>query len=146
MSRQNSGNLLSTNQLTPPLIEDDLTLEDKSRIAIGTTLRPGQKGTLALLKSYGEQLICVRYRYDKARGKRYKTVELIIEEQEWLPCEVIQRERYALIRIGIGETELRERVKTAGGYWSTEERAWVLPHRKVLELGLERHVAHNGMV
>jgi len=40
---------------------------------IGTTLRPGQKGTRELLKSYGDQLVCVRYRYDKTRGKRYKT-------------------------------------------------------------------------
>lgn len=146
MSHQNSGNLLSANQLAPSIMAGELNLEDRSRIAIGTTLRPGQKGTLALLKSYGEQLICVRYRYDKARGKRYKTVELIVEEQEWLPCEVIERERYVLVRLGHGESELRERVKTAGGFWDTEERAWVLPQAKVLELGLERHLAGNGMV
>jgi hypothetical protein len=57
------------------------------RTSVRTTLRPGQKGTRELLKSYGDQLICVRYRYDKARGKRYKTVELIVDEQEWMPSK-----------------------------------------------------------
>ncbi len=55
------------------------------RTSVRTTLRPGQKGTRELLKSYGHQLVCVRYRYDRERGKRYKTVELIIDVQDWLP-------------------------------------------------------------
>jgi len=37
---------------------------------IGATLLPGQKGTRQLVKVYGDQLVCVRYRYDKARQKR----------------------------------------------------------------------------
>ncbi len=31
---------------------------------IRATLLPGQKGTRQLLKLYGDQLVCVRYRYD----------------------------------------------------------------------------------
>ena len=34
---------------------------------IKATLAPGQNGTKRLLKEYGDQLVCVRYRYDKAR-------------------------------------------------------------------------------
>lgn len=41
---------------------------------IGATLLPGQKGTRQLVKVYGDQLVCVRYRDDKARQKRLKTV------------------------------------------------------------------------
>ncbi|MCI0389708.1 MAG: hypothetical protein MOB07_13230 [Acidobacteria bacterium] len=41
---------------------------------------PGQKGAKKLLKQYGARLLCVRYRYDATQGKRFKTVELIIEE------------------------------------------------------------------
>ena len=41
------------------------------------TLAPGQNGTKKLLAIYGDRLVCVRCRYDSARGVRYKTVELI---------------------------------------------------------------------
>lgn len=46
-------------------------------------LKPGQRGTKKLLARYGDALLCVRYRYDKARGVRMKTVELIVEEKAW---------------------------------------------------------------
>ena len=52
---------------------------------IKATIKPGQKGTQGLVGKYGDQLVCVRYRYDKLRQKRYKTVELIIDEQDWVP-------------------------------------------------------------
>jgi hypothetical protein len=41
---------------------------------VKATLAPGQNGTKQLLKQYGDQLICVRYRYNKARQKRFKTI------------------------------------------------------------------------
>jgi hypothetical protein len=34
-------------------------------------LKPGQKGTKPLLAQYGDRLICVRYRYDAQRKKRF---------------------------------------------------------------------------
>ena len=30
-------------------------------------------------------LVCVRYRYDEQARKRFKTVELIVEEVDWEP-------------------------------------------------------------
>jgi hypothetical protein len=48
-------------------------------------LKPGQKGTKQLLARYGERLICVRYRYDAQRKKRFKTVELLVAERDWEP-------------------------------------------------------------
>lgn len=48
-------------------------------------LKPGQRGTKRLSEKYGEQLVCVRYRYDDATKKRYKTVELIVDIAEWAP-------------------------------------------------------------
>jgi len=47
------------------------------------TLRPGQKGTKKLLARFGDRLICVRYRYDTTRRKRFTTVELIVDEADW---------------------------------------------------------------
>jgi hypothetical protein len=46
-------------------------------------LKPGQKGTKQLLAQYGDRLICVRYRYDAQRKKRFKTVELLVC---WMPA------------------------------------------------------------
>ena len=51
------------------------------------TLKPGQKGTKKLCEKYGPSLVCVRYRYDTAGKKRYKTVELIEEEIQWTPLD-----------------------------------------------------------
>jgi len=48
-------------------------------------LKPGQKGTKQLLAQYGDRLICVRYRYDAQRKKRFKTVELLVAERDWEP-------------------------------------------------------------
>lgn len=53
-------------------------------------LKPGQRGTKKLQAIYGDRLVCVRYRYDTEQGRRLKTIELIVEEKEWLPrdrCE-----------------------------------------------------------
>jgi len=54
---------------------------------IRTVRKPGDTGTQALMQKYGERLVCIRYRCDPAHKKRYKTVELIIAEQEWQPPE-----------------------------------------------------------
>jgi len=50
-------------------------------------LAPGQKGTKKFLDRYGAQLVCVRYRYDQQRRKRFTTAEIIVEESGWAPPE-----------------------------------------------------------
>ena len=107
---------------------------------VKTTLAPGQNGTKQLLERYGDQLVCVRYRYDKARQKRLKTVELIVDEQDWIPGVIIPTHRSVAIKIGFGESELREKVKQAGGYWNPDQKAWILSYREVLKMGLERRM------
>ena len=47
-------------------------------------LKPRQNGTKTLLDQYGEQLVRARYRYDRARQLRVKTVELILETTPWI--------------------------------------------------------------
>lgn len=51
--------------------------------------RPGQHGTRAYVEQYGDRLICVRYRYDEAARRRYKTVEIIVEEAPWSPARPV---------------------------------------------------------
>ena len=98
---------------------------------IRATLLPGQNGTKSLLRQYGEQLVCVRYRYDKARHKRFKTVELIIDQQEWIPGVVIPLDKRVFVRIGFGETALREKIKAKGAYWDAQKKAWHLGYKTV---------------
>ena len=107
---------------------------------IKTTLTPGQNGTKQLLKEYGDQLVCVRYRYDKSRGKRFKTVELIVDEQEWQPGFRYQPDQQVHIRIGYGEKDLREKVKAAGGYWDAKMKAWYISYSWVVRMGLDKRL------
>ena len=84
------------------------------------SLAPGQNGAKKLLATYGERLVCVRYRYDAARLLRHKTVELIVETTRWLPRARNARRRpddMVAVRIAYTESELRERIKRVGGIW-----------------------------
>jgi hypothetical protein len=93
---------------------------------------------LRLLRQYGEKLVCVRYRDDLSAGKRYKTVELIIDE--WSDSAGSLSDAWAKVRIGYSERGLRDLVKLAGGYWDREKRVWWLRIVEVKRLGLEGRV------
>jgi hypothetical protein len=121
---------------------------------IRTVRRPGEKGTTKLMAKYGERLVCIRYRYDPSRGKRYKTIELIIGEEDWQPPaphpyeqEPRQKapERFHTRRVGVriayNESELRKQIKAAGGMWDPSERLWFIPEEYVRRLGLVQRVA-----
>lgn len=112
------------------------------------TLKPGQNGTKKLAALYRDRLVCVRYLYDRAQGKRYKTVELIVEERSWTPrprvgARVKARNAHDLVgvRIAFNETELRRRAKDAGAIWRPRHRLWEMRWKSVRELGLENRVA-----
>ncbi len=104
------------------------------------TLWPGQKGTKKLQARYGAKLLCVRYRYDRIRYRRYKTVELIEDETVWAPdmAEIVA------VRVEGYETGLRAQVKEAGGRWDKEQTVWRLPIGQVLALGLEERLVEAG--
>jgi hypothetical protein len=50
-------------------------------------LKPGPKGTKALVGKYGEDQVCVRYRYDEASRSRLKTVGVIVEKKQLTPMQ-----------------------------------------------------------
>ncbi len=104
-------------------------------------LKPGQPGTLKLVAQYGDRLVCVRYRYDALKRRRYTTAEIVVHESEWdpLPSATARRERVP-VRIAVQETTLRAKVKAAGGRWDTEKRVWMLPMEQVIQLGLTTRV------
>ena len=111
-------------------------------------LPAGAPGTRKLLGKYGAALICVRYRMDKQTGRRCKTVELIVEE--YAPPtgsggaslrHTRSSPEEVLIRIGFGETELRSRIKAAGGRWLVKEKLWQISYPNAVRLGLLDRIA-----
>jgi hypothetical protein len=87
---------------------------------------------LIRLKQYEEQRVCVRYRCDKTLHKRYKTLELIFDEKDWLPETLIPATLRVFFMIGYGETELRVLINQADGYWNPDKNAWHLEYRTVI--------------
>ena len=115
---------------------------------IKTSLKPGQKGTKKWLDIYGDRLVCVRYRYDANKGRRYTTIEIIAEEGDWVPAEMKEPPARNMadllgIRVVGYELELREQVKRAGGIWRPKQQVWELPYGQILALGLEDRIVDN---
>lgn len=101
------------------------------------TLAPGQQDTKKLLERYGEQLACVRYRYDEQRRKRFTTVEIIVEESGWSPLE---KPEIVGLRVEFQETELQRRVKHAGGKWNSAKRVWEIHYDQAVALSLKKRI------
>lgn len=119
---------------------------------IKTTRQPGQKGTEKLVQKYGEQLICVRYRYDPLKQKRYKTVELIESEADWQPLHnwLHTDEGYPLppppttpmvgVRIQYHERKLQQQIRSIGGHWNPGKKLWYAPEKHVRDIGLRNRI------
>src|SRR5881409_726988 len=104
-------------------------------------LKPGQKGTKQLLAQYGDRLICVRYRYDPQRKKRFKTIELVVAERDWQPSRArFGDDQVVGLRVAYAEVAVRDRVKRAGGRWNPERRVWQLRYDRVVALGLNARI------
>ena len=87
------------------------------------TLKPGQEGTKRLVKKYGDALVCIRFRYDEKTGKRFKTVELIVDATDWTPPpSQYASEDIVPLRILASEMRLRTMVKAALPPLSKSER------------------------
>ena len=104
------------------------------------TLRPGENGTKRLAARYGDRLVCVRYRQDKEKNRRYTTVEIIIDEGPIEQNKIYrlapeERTLNVTIEIAPGDTETRARVIDAGGV-HLKGRLWTLALGKVVKLGL----------
>jgi hypothetical protein len=108
-------------------------------------LKPGQKGTRKLVELYGPRLVCVRYRYDEHQQKRFKTVEIIVEEVPWTPKpKPVKPATIIAVRVEYGEVELGRRVKSAGGKWNPAKRVWEIRYDQAIALGLEERIVRNA--
>ena len=68
-----------------------------SRVRLSS--KPGQPGTKSLVAQYGERLVCVRYRYDAQKRRRFKTVELIVDSRSGVPEADSRHTRFARSQI-----------------------------------------------
>ncbi len=110
------------------------------------TLRPSQSGTKKLIERYGERLVRVRYVYDGKTGRRFKTVELIVEAVPWRPRARHPRRRdeeIVAVPIAWQESDLRERAKRLGAIWRPAQRLWEITWGDVKRLGLTDRVAQS---
>ena len=111
------------------------------------TVRPGKPGTLKYVRRYGDLLVAVRYRYDPDRRVRFTTVEVVVDERPWMPggrvdlsLSDVEPPESVLVRVSFHETQLRARVRGAGGHWDARWKAWELPFEVVRRMGLEGRV------
>ena len=104
-------------------------------------IKPGQPGTKKLVKKYGENLVCVRYRYDIESMRMFKTIELIIEDSPWQPGRrKIPLNKIMDLPIKVDEIGLRKKIKMAGATWDPKKQVWHLPYKQVVKLGLTNRI------
>jgi hypothetical protein len=100
------------------------------------TLRPTDRGAIALARRYGSALICVRHRSD-AKGKlRHTTIELLIESTP-IRHRII---KLVHVRTAQQELHLHAMIKTAGGVWDFKHRMWRLPRKVATLLNLNDRI------
>jgi hypothetical protein len=105
------------------------------------TLMPGDPGTKKWMQQYGDKLICIRYRYDRERKTKLKTVELIAEEKSCTNRKPRPSwNRIVKLRIRYGEIHLSRMVKESGGIWNRDEKVWTIPYGTVKNLGLTHRI------
>ena len=122
---------------------------------IKTTRKPGQKGTEKLVRQYGEKLVCVRYRYDPLRHKRYKTAEIIVSESDWQPetdwlrtepqpsLPPKQTTPWVGVRLQYHERDLQQQVRSIGGHWNPQKKLWFAPEWHVKQIGLGHRIVQK---
>jgi hypothetical protein len=111
---------------------------------IRLTLHPHQRGAKQLLAQYGNRLVCVRYRYDEQHKKRFKTVELIVEERAWDPdADKWQADSLVPVRVTVTEFALRQQIKRVGGKWNPQRGVWEVRYDHVRALGLTDRIVAN---
>ena len=104
-------------------------------------LAPDQPGAKKLAQRYGEQLLCVRYRQDIEAGRRYTTVELVVDEG---PMPIDKRKSvFVYLRIAFDDLVLRQAIRKHGGTWDKRQRMWRMHQDAVHDLQLHHQVLRN---
>ena len=98
--------------------------KDIAATRVTKKLLPQQPGAKKLTAQFGEMLVCVRYRLDPAQGRRYTTVELVVDEA--LATSLPKALRPVYIRLAEREVILWQSILNAGAQWDKAQQAWRL--------------------
>lgn len=113
-----------------------------ARTQVTKKLAPDQAGAKKLTQRFGDRLVCVRYRQDLTAGRRYTTVELVVDEG---PIPVDKRSSAVVhLRIGYDEVALQHAVRQHGGVWDRQLRAWLVGRAVAKRLRLENRVVRKS--
>lgn len=104
-------------------------------------LKPGQRGTKRLIEKYGDDLVCVRFRYDANLRQRLKTVELIVERTDWSPPPPrFTSDTVVPLIIAAADMQARTQAKAAGAKWNPEKKLWFVKYGLIAGTPLEKHI------
>jgi len=108
---------------------------DEWRVA--KKIKPNQRGAVKLARSYGGELLCVRYRENPDGTERLTTVELIVERT------VIQKREDPIVAFKIRqeELELRRLAMSRGATYDGRNYMWRMRRSEVLRMGLRSRIA-----
>lgn len=90
--------------------------------------------------------MAVRYRKGTDPNQIYTTVEIIVDSRIYhpglthAPAASKQETQYLPIKIQFEETELRKKVKAAGGKWDNGKKLWYLSYKKITKLKLKNRI------
>jgi hypothetical protein len=104
---------------------------------VGSTMRPGDRGTAKLVRDWGERLVTVRYRYTDSPPTRFTTIELVVASASWAPTA----SRSVLVEVRSWEGDLREKIRAAGGRFVLKAMRWRIRYDKAIALGLKDRVS-----
>jgi len=105
------------------------------------TVSDGKPGTKKWKQKYGDNLVCVRYKYDIKNKRKIKTVELEVENEPWeVDVKRIPANKLTRLRVNYGEIHIGKVIRAARGRWDKKSKYWELPYREVVALGLEDRI------
>jgi hypothetical protein len=119
------------------------TDEPDLRVAFITRkkLPPDKPGAQKYVERFGKNLVCIRHRFDSDLKKRRITIELVVDESDWVKnIKRIAPNKKVKVKIRYGEIELGRLMRSAGGEWDAEEKVWEVAYRALKALGLENRI------
>lgn len=111
--------------------------EDLDSWRVAKKIKPNQRGAIKIARSYGSELLCVRYRENPDGTERLTTVELVVERV------MIQKRDDPIVSFKIKheEVDLRRLAQSKGATYDGKNQMWNLVRSEVLRMGLRTRIA-----
>jgi hypothetical protein len=111
------------------------------------TIRPGRDGSKRYLETYGEQLVCVRYRRDREQHRNVVTIELVVDQiPQPRPVAApgpevnLSPNRIVFLKVASYEHQVQQSIRNRGGSYDRDCNRWRLSLGEVQRLGLNNRI------